>query len=418
MSPAPRAGFDENELAPWEQAGPVLTALSAADIAPTRPKWLWEPWLAAGNLHLLVGRQGHGKSTFASWLVGNVSTGRASPGDGQRAPQRCALLSLEEPADRLVARLTATGADLHSVSILGDVEDQDDEGHFVRRPWRLPQDCSVLEERIKLDRLGLVVVDGLGYTINGDSHNYGVVGAALSALSSVAERTRCALVGLTHPPKGSSDPVTVAIGSTAWTAVARVVWLLGLDPDDETGTRRVVRVAKTNFKEPAGGLSFTIADTEKYECGFVTNVETSYVTAEAIAAASVPPDEKSERDEARDVVRAILTDGPKASADLLKLTRAAGVADRTAERARRDLGVKATPTHDGRQIVGWQLSLPPSSPPPTPPLPKPGGLGGLGGLALNRDNINQPRIKTAKTAYTAAVTQVGDVASFYDGDGS
>lgn len=422
MSPKPRAGFDPAEVPPWEQPGPVLTSRSAADIEPTRPTWVWERWLAAGNLHLLVGRQGHGKSTFASWVVGNVSAGRSFPGDGTtHAPTRCALLSLEEPADRLVARLTVTGAELSSILILGDIKDVDDEGRAVRRPWRLPADCGALEQLLRDEDIGLVVIDGLGYTVNGDTHNYGVVGAALSALAALAERTGCAVLGLTHPPKGSSDPATVAIGSTAWTAVARVVWLLGIDPDDETETRRVVQVAKSNFHQPDAGLSFVIGDDPTYECGFVTAVQPSHVTAEAIAAASVPADEKSEREEARDIVRSILKDGPMSSTDLLKLTAAAGVAQRTVERARRDLGVKAVPIHDGRRITGWQLTLPDNpatTPPATPPLPNPGGLGGVGGLALNRGNSNTPRIKTAKDANTARVTPLGAVGDrpFYDRD--
>lgn len=63
------------------------------------------------------------------------------------------MLSLEEPADRLVARLTAAGADLDAVSVFGDVEDGDDDGHLYRRRWQLPGDCGVLEEAIR-DRPG------------------------------------------------------------------------------------------------------------------------------------------------------------------------------------------------------------------------------------------------------------------------
>ena len=412
--PEPREGFDPDEE---PAVGPVLTARSAADIEPARPSWIWERWMAEGNLHLLVGRQGHGKSTFVSWVVGNVSTGRAFPGlAASPSAAKCAILSLEEPADRLVARLIATGANLGQVLIIGDVDDVDDEGRHQHRPWGLPADCSILEELLRSEQIGLVVVDGLGYTVNGDSHNYGVVGAALSALASVAERTGCAVLGLTHPPKGSSDPATVAIGSTAWTAVARVVWLLGIDPDDETQTRRVVQVSKSNFRMPDAGLSFTIGDDEQYEVGFVTAIRPSNVTAEAIAAASVPADEKSEREEARDTVRSILKDGPMETSELLKLTRSAGVADRTVVRARRDLGVIATPVHDGKKITAWKLSLP--SAPPTVPLPDPGTLGTVGTLALNRDNSNTPRIKDAKSANTASVTPGGAVGDrpFYDRD--
>ena len=97
----------------------------------------------------------------------------------------------------------------------------------------MPQDCGVLEAVLSEQNVKVVVVDGLGYSVAGDSHNYSNIGSALSALAGAAERSGCAVLGLTHPPKGGSDPVTAAIGNTAWTAVARIVWVLGVDPQDE-----------------------------------------------------------------------------------------------------------------------------------------------------------------------------------------
>jgi hypothetical protein len=124
----------------------------------------------------------------------------------------------------------------------------------------------------------MAVVDGLGYSVAGSSQDYATIGSALSSLSGVAERTACSIFGLTHPPKGTSDPVTAAIGSTAWTAVSRIVWVLGVDPEDESGSKRVVRVAKSNFRMPDDGLAFTIGEDEQYECGFVTGLAASTVT--------------------------------------------------------------------------------------------------------------------------------------------
>jgi putative DNA primase/helicase len=264
------------------------------------------------------------------------------------------------------------------VLIVGDVEDVDDEGRSFHRPWRLPNDCAVLERLLDDEQIAFLVVDGLGYSVTGDSHNYGAVGQALSALGGVAERTGCAILGLTHPPKGGSDPVTAAIGSTAWTAVCRVVWVLGHDPDDETGTRRVVRVAKSNFKMPDTGLAFTIGDDERWECGYLTGLSSSSVSAEDLVAASVPASDRTERDEARALVRSILSDGPMDTAELLKLTRAAGISDRTVARARQDLGVKAKPRHDpaSGKMAGWAVELP--TVPTSEPAPLPGTVGTVG----------------------------------------
>lgn len=408
---APVAAYEDvydDGPGPEEPAGPRLTFRPAASIVPTRPEWLWERWLCAGALHLLVGRQGHGKTTFSAWVVGNLTGGRLFPGaTAARGPLSCAMLSLEESGDRQVARLRAVGADVDRVMVLGDVEDVDPDGRRYRRPWRLPQDCGVLERFLVEHGVSLVVVDGLGYSVAGDSHNYGNVGQALSALAGVAERTGAAILGLTHPPKGGSDPVTSAIGSTAWTAVARVVWLLGLDPDDDHQRRRVVQVAKSNFRMPETGISFTISDNERWECGYVDGLGSSTVTAEALAAASVPPEERTEREEARQVVRSILRDGPIDTAELVKLTRAAGLSDRTVERARRDLGAVAQRRNDPTtgKVVGWTVALPdqtPTTPPPTPPPTLSGGLGGLGGVGVTSTLPESPQAHTAHTAHSTA----------------
>jgi putative DNA primase/helicase len=340
--------------------GPRMVSTRADQITPSRPEWLWDRWLSVGALHVLVGRQGGGKSTFAAWVSAQVTIGGAFPDDPNgRAPGNVATLSLEEPADRLVARLHASGADCARVDVLSDVADTDDDGSTYRRPWRLPKDCSVLETFIRKANTKLLVVDGLGYSITGDSHNYAVIGSALSALAGVAERTGCAVLGLTHPPKGASDPVTAAIGSTAWTAIPRVVWVLGVDPEDETEQRRVCRVSKTNYRAPDNGLGFIIGNDETYECGFVNGLGISTVTAEDLVGARQTDGERSEREETRDLLKSILRSGPMDTADVLKATRSAGVSDTTVKRARRDLGVISTARHDpttGR-LVGWQLSL-------------------------------------------------------------
>ncbi len=391
--PLEREGFDIDELPPWEMSGPRMTYRQAGDITPSKPEYHWDRWLAKGALQLLIGRQGGGKSTFVAWVAAMASSRSRWPGDAAiHEAIDCAVLSLEEPGDRLVARLHAAGGDLARIIVLGDVEDVDEEGRPFRRPWSLPGDCSVIEALIAEKGIGLLTVDGLGYSIKGDSHNYAIVGAALSSLSAVAERTGCAIVGLVHPPKGGSDPVTSAIGSTAWTAIPRVCWVLGADPEDESGATRVVRVAKTNYREPDHGFAFTIGNNEEFDCGVVNGMTRSDVTAEQLVSASATGEEKTDRSEAREFVRSALSSGRMDTEALLKMTRAAGISDRTVKRARGDLKVIATQRHDpttGR-VVGWELCLPDGTFDPqdhhrtTPGAFGP--LGPVGTVGVNREN--------------------------------
>ncbi|MGI8753482.1 MAG: AAA family ATPase [Acidimicrobiales bacterium] len=237
--------------------------------------------------------------------------------------------------------------------VLGSVQDLDDEGRVYERTWQLPKDCQVLAERIKADGLGLVTVDGLGYAIAGDSHNYAVVGSALAGLAKVAERTGCAIRGLTHPPKGSSDPTTAAIGSTAWTAIPRVVIVLGRDPDDDD--RRVVRVSKTNFVDPGHGWAWSIAGDETTEAGYVTSVARSDVATETLTAGPESGEERTAQGEAVDWLRDHLYGGERPAGDILPAAKKAGHSERTLRRAKAALHVASVKAAFGD---GWVWRLP------------------------------------------------------------
>jgi RecA-family ATPase len=93
----------------------------AASVAPSRSEWLIQGWLLSRALNLLTGRQGSGKTTFAAHVIAGLTNGLPLLGADGHVPITAAILSLEEPPDRVVARLHAAGADLDRVHVLGDV---------------------------------------------------------------------------------------------------------------------------------------------------------------------------------------------------------------------------------------------------------------------------------------------------------
>jgi putative DNA primase/helicase len=365
---AARLERDISDLARAVEAGGEVRAAArlahqlASTVKVIPPVWRWRGWLVAAAVQLLVGRQGAGKSTFAAWVIAQLSTGRPWPGETEsRPPLRCGMLSLEEPAERLAARLIAVGADLDAVEILGQVEDYDDDGRPCKRPWRLPGDCGALETTVRELGLAVVTIDGLGYSVSGDSHNYANVGSALSALAGVADRSGCALVGLTHPPKGNSDATTAAIGSTAWTALARISWVMGTDPDDETGARRVVRPAPgSNYRLPDHGLSFVIGNHDETEAGFVAGLKDSDVDAQAITSPPLPTngDQPDTRD-ACSALTVILKEEPVWVKEAFDQMAAAGFSKDQAKGAKAKLKVRSQ--HFGKpgdDVQGWKWVLP------------------------------------------------------------
>lgn len=82
-------------------------------IAPGRVEWLWEDRIPRGEVTLLAGRDGAGKSTLATWLAAQWTLGRLT---GE--PERVFLLMAEDhPAKVVRPRLEAMGADLQRVHV-------------------------------------------------------------------------------------------------------------------------------------------------------------------------------------------------------------------------------------------------------------------------------------------------------------
>jgi hypothetical protein len=152
----------------------------------------------------------------------------------------------------------------------------------------------------------------------------------------------------------------------------------------------VARVSKTNYRPPDNGLGFSIGNDEQYECGYVTGLGMSAVSAEDLVAARATDGDRTERDEARDL-KSILEAGPVDKAKVLKVTRSSGMSDRTVTRARGDLRVRSSARHDPNsgRLIAWQLALPDQSAsqstdeatPVRQPL-----IGAVGALVPTREN--------------------------------
>ena len=226
----------------------VMRSKRAADIKPTRVVWLWPGWLPAGRLALLGGRPGDGKSSVTIDLAARLSTGSPLP-DGYRPPAPLTVLILsgeDDPSDTIVPRLVAAGADLERVVIAnGEVLDRET---GLSRSWTLPNDVPELANLVRDSGADLVVIDPLAaFTGMGvDTHRDAVVRSMLLPLSTMARHEKCAVVGVRHHRKGgATDARDAGAGSVAYTAAARIEWVAGRDPEDQS--RRVLAVSKTNI---------------------------------------------------------------------------------------------------------------------------------------------------------------------------
>lgn len=220
-----------------------LVATLASQIKPQRVRWLWQDRIPLGELSIIAGREGLGKSTFALHLVAQLTRG-ALAGEFYRTPRTVLIVATEDSwANVIVPRLMAADANLDMVL---RVEVESDTG-FAQAP-SFPGDLIPLGELIEQHDPAMVLFDPLMSRLSAklDSHKDGEVRQALEPLTALAQQHEASLVGLMHFNKSSTDdPMNALMGSRAFSAVARSVTVVIRHPDDPE--RRVFGTPKNNL---------------------------------------------------------------------------------------------------------------------------------------------------------------------------
>ena len=138
-------------------------------------------------------------------------------------------------------------------------------------------------------------------------------------------------------------------------AVARVEFIVGRDPQDETGRLRVLAQSKNNLAPEAESLAYTIDPDEEFDVGIIRWAGTSNVAARHLTAENDGPDALADRIEARELLRVLLAGGPASAKSIITSAREAGIGERTLRKAKNDLKVKSEKSGlDG----GWTWALP------------------------------------------------------------
>ena len=335
---------------------PILQCF--ADVVPTSVRWLWPGRIAIGRLTLLVGRPGEGKSFLTTDLAARVSTGRPWPDGSEGVSGSVIFICAEDdPADTLRPRLDAHGADVRRTHLLSMVRKTTAEGRTYDAAFTL-NDIEPLERCLQMHPdCRLVVVDPIGsYLGSGtDSYRDSDVRLLLDPVARLAEQYGPAVLLVAHRRKNAAvaHADDLALGSRAFTGVARSVWHLIRDPKDRD--RRLLLPGKNNLAAEGQGLAFTIAGDPPAVCWQTEAVDmtaTDALAAETAGAESAR--DRPARDEAQSWLADVLADGPVPTAEIREEAEAAGLAWRTIQRARIALSVEPI-RGDGRNAWLWQL---------------------------------------------------------------
>ena len=248
-------------LANGVESGPRSLLVVADQIKIQAVDWIWEGWLAARKFHILGGAPGTGKTTIALKVASTISTGNHWPDGSLALKGKVVIWSGEDGVeDTLVPRLKAAGADLSNILFVGEVPDRES-----RRSFDPGTDMAVLLDELEKHKdLRLLILDPVVTTVTGDSNKNAEVRRALQPLVDLADRTGCAVLGITHFSKGTSgrSPVERITGSLAFGALARIVWAAAKSDSSESHAERILCRAKSNIGEDSGGFTYELITTE------------------------------------------------------------------------------------------------------------------------------------------------------------
>ena len=256
-----------------EQCTACVVRLS--DVEPESVDFLWPGRIARGKLTIVEGDPKTGKSTLVLDLVARVSTGSPMP-DGAMLPKPAGviLMTAEDGlADTVRPRLDAAGADCSRIVAWEAVPVCDDEENNIsERPPSLPRDLEMLETLIVEHEAALVVVDVLNayFGADVDGHRDQDVRRALMPLAKLAERTGAAVLVIRHLNKSSgANALYRGGGSIGIAGAARSILLAAVDPDDTSGTQRVLAVTACNVAAPVPALAYRVVSAEEHGCARV-----------------------------------------------------------------------------------------------------------------------------------------------------
>jgi hypothetical protein len=347
----------------------ALESVCAADEEIKNLTWVWPGRFALGKIGLIVGLPDEGKGLTLSDIMARITRGALWPCNEGTAPLGNVLLLTAEDdiSDTIIPRLLAAGADLKRVTIVKMIRDTNGP-----RMFSLISDLPALRQKVReIGDVRMIVIDpissyhGIGKI---DSFRATDVRAVLGPLKEFAAELALTVLGIMHFNK-KTDVTNVLLrisDSLAYGAAARHVYGVVNDPDN---FRKLFVKGKNNLA-PAEQktLAFTFNEREvgtdkqtgapiraPYIVWFRDPVD---ITAAEAMQAATENKSPSARDDAKNFLKALLSNGPIASKDVYETAKENGISRNTLQRAKNDLDIdvrKDGPIVDGERVWQWHL---------------------------------------------------------------
>jgi 5S rRNA maturation endonuclease (ribonuclease M5) len=332
-----------NETSEYKPKEGYIGLVCIAEVEPETVEWLWFPYIPLAKLTLLEGDPGIGKSWVSLAIATAVSQGKGLPNMESTEPAKVLLASAEDGlGDTIRPRLDAMSADVTKIHAIKGSLDFGNSG------------LVILEAYIERLKPALVIIDPLVAYIGAavDIHRANETRAVMAKLADIAERHSVAILAIRHLTKGGTlKPIYRGLGSIDLAAACRSILMAGCDPED-TNKRGIVHI-KSNLAPMGVAIGYKLTSE-----GFYWTGESDLTWQKILSAEDTGG--KSALDEAIEFLRDELLEGTVSYRQVIVDSQALGIAKRTLDRAKAQLGIIARPRGEpGRKgAKQWFWTLP------------------------------------------------------------
>ena len=216
--------------------------------------FLWPGRIAKGQVTIVGGVPGVGKSFFFMDLIGCVTTGKDFPDGAKNAagPRNVIFCTKEEDFEtNLPWRCDAAGVDPDRFVAMNQMSD----GSYF--DYSKPTHREALRELVEEEQAALVILDPLmSFAGGADSNEAETIRFLLEDMTAFCQETGVATLPVIHHKKLDNrtvmDPDAKLAGSVQSYAVARATLHFDIDPEVEDGF--AMHFAKCNYDRPFGML--------------------------------------------------------------------------------------------------------------------------------------------------------------------
>lgn len=229
-----------------------VPVMKMSEVEETVVQWLWYPFIPFGKVTLIQGNPGKGKTWIAMAIAAYCTNGKELPNALPIEPFNVLYQTAEDGiADTIKPRLAKCGADMTRVRFINEDEKQ------------LSMTDDRIEKAIRQNNVRLMIMDSIQAYLgaNVDMNRANEIRPLFRHLSTIAERTGCAIVLIGHLNKSSGSQSDYrSLGSIDIAAAVRSILFVEKVEKEKEQDIRVVYQQKDSLAKKENPVAFSLGE--------------------------------------------------------------------------------------------------------------------------------------------------------------